>query len=49
MDGLCRNFGLQSFNIANNSMASPYHEYAIKMATAVVRHPDLMHADISMT
>ena len=49
MDGLCRNFGLQSFNIANNSMSSTHHEHAIKMATAVVRHTDLMHADISMT
>lgn len=49
LDGLCRNFGLQSLNLSHNNLSSGQtHECAIKITQVIARHESLMHVDLSM-
>ena len=49
MDGLRRNFGLQSLNFSLNSMSSSIYEFSITIAKTLMSHDQMAHYDLSST
>jgi hypothetical protein len=47
IQALNRNVSIRFFNFSNNDMGSSIYEYSIIFGSIIVRHPNLMHADVS--
>ena len=49
IDAMNRNLCVRYINLSYNDLSSEAHEFAIKIASMVTRHPTMMHLNVSHT